>query len=375
MGEEAKKEEVEKPKEAAPAEEKPKEAAPAEEKPKDAAPAEEKSKEGGGGGEEKKEEAPPPPPPPPEEVEMRVYMHCEGCARKVKKILRRFDGVEDVIADSKAHKVVVKGKKAAADPMKVVERVQKKTGRKVELLSPIPPPPEEKKEEEKEEEPEPPKPEEKKEPPVIAVVLKVHMHCEACAEGIRKRILKMKGVQSAEPDLKASEVTVKGVFEEAKLAEYVYKRTGKHAAIIKCEPVPPPESAGGDDKAKEEKKAEGGGEEKKDDGKEEKKEGKEGGGEEKKDEKEKEKESGETAAGDEKDKADKEKDAAAIAAASLYMHYPRFPFPAGYYPPPPLPPPGYVYQPAYPPPSYAAHHQTMAPQIFSDENPNACSVM
>jgi hypothetical protein len=30
-------------------------------------------------------------------------------------------------------------------------------------------------------------------PPVIAVVLKVHMHCEACAQGIRKRILKMKG--------------------------------------------------------------------------------------------------------------------------------------------------------------------------------------
>ena len=71
--------------------------------------------------------------------------------------------MEDVIADSKAHRVVVKGKKAAADPMKVVERVQKKTGRKVELLSPLPPPPEEKKEEEKKEEPEPPKPEEKKE--------------------------------------------------------------------------------------------------------------------------------------------------------------------------------------------------------------------
>jgi hypothetical protein len=71
-------------------------------------------------------------------------------------------GVEDVVADSKSHKVVVKGKKAAADPMRVVERVQKKTGRKVELLSPIPPPtpPEEKK---AEEEPEPPKPEEKKE--------------------------------------------------------------------------------------------------------------------------------------------------------------------------------------------------------------------
>ena len=70
--------------------------------------------------------------------------------------------MEDVVADSKAHKVVVKGKKAAADPMKVAERVQKKTGRKVELLSPIPPPPKEEKEEEKKkEEPEPPKPEEK----------------------------------------------------------------------------------------------------------------------------------------------------------------------------------------------------------------------
>jgi hypothetical protein len=30
-------------------------------------------------------------------------------------------------------------------------------------------------------------------PPVLAVLLKVHMHCEACAQGIRKRILKMKG--------------------------------------------------------------------------------------------------------------------------------------------------------------------------------------
>ena len=37
--------------------------------------------------EEKKEDAPPP-----EEVVMRVFMHCEGCARKVKKSLRGFDG-------------------------------------------------------------------------------------------------------------------------------------------------------------------------------------------------------------------------------------------------------------------------------------------
>ncbi|CAN6251666.1 unnamed protein product [Urochloa humidicola] len=298
----------------------------------------EEKKGEGGGGEEKKEDAPPPPPP--EEVVMRVFMHCEGCARKVKKILKGFDGVEDVSADSKAHKVVVKGKKAAAEPMKVVERVQKKTGRKVELLSPMPPPKEEKKEEEKKEEPEPPKPEEKKEEPmVLAVVLKVHMHCEACSQVIKKRILKMKGVQSVEADLKASQVTVKGVFEEAKLADYVHRRTGKHAAIVKSEPVAA-ESAGD---AKDDKKAAEGGEEKKDDGKEEKKDGGDAGGDGK--EADKQKDDGNGGDGEEKDK-----DPATMA--NLYMHYPRFNHPSGY---------GYAYQ--YP------------PQLFSDENPNACSVM
>ena len=70
-----------------------------------------------------------------------------------------FVGVEDVMTDCKSNKVVVKGEKA--DPLKVLERVQRKSHRQVELLSPIPKPapPEEKKAEEKEK----PKPEEKKE--------------------------------------------------------------------------------------------------------------------------------------------------------------------------------------------------------------------
>ncbi|CAN6234810.1 unnamed protein product [Urochloa humidicola] len=304
-------------------------------------------------GEEKKDDMPPPPPI--EEVEMRVYMHCKGCAKKVKKILRRFDGVEDVIADSKARKVVVKGKKVAADPTKVAEHVQKKTGHKVELLSPIPPPPEEKKEEEKKEEekkqePEPPKPEEK-EPPVIVVVMKVHIHCAVCARWIRNRILTMKGVQSVELDLEASQVTVKGMLEEAKLAKYVYKRIGKHVAIIKTEPIAPPEGAGGDDKTNEEKKVEGS---------------------------EEKKEEGDNDNNGEEERVHVEEDEASLAAANMYMYYPQFAFPGGYYWPSPMTPPGYMYQAAYPPPSYAMytpHHQMMAPQVFSDENPNACSVM
>ncbi|CAL2251080.1 unnamed protein product [Prunus armeniaca] len=99
---------------------------------------EEKKKEGKDEKEEKKEEEPP-------EILLKVDMHCEACARKVARALKGFEGVEDVTTDSKASKVVVKGK--AADPIKVCERLQKKSGKKVELISPLPKPPEEKKEE------------------------------------------------------------------------------------------------------------------------------------------------------------------------------------------------------------------------------------
>ena len=75
-------------------------------------------------------------------------------------------GVEDVITDCKTHKVVVKGEKA--DPLKVQERVQKKSHRQVELLSPIPKPPAE--EEKKPEEKEKPKPEEKKEVVLFLII-------------------------------------------------------------------------------------------------------------------------------------------------------------------------------------------------------------
>ncbi|XP_020253514.1 heavy metal-associated isoprenylated plant protein 7-like isoform X2 [Asparagus officinalis] len=327
MGEEVKKPEEEKKAE----DEKPKAEDPT---PK---PEDEPKKEGGeekpSGDAPPAEETPSPPPPPPEEIEMRVFMHCEGCARKVKRSLKGFEGVEDVRTDCKTHKVVVKGKKAAEDPLKVVDRVQKKTGRKVQLLTPLPPPKEEKKEEEKEEEK--PKVEEKKEPVVIAVVLKVHMHCEACAQEIKKRILKMKGVQSAEPELKASQVTVKGIFDPPKLVEYMYKRTGKHAIIVKTEPEKKPdeEKPKDDEKPKEDKKTE-----EKPEGEKTEKEAVE-----KKD----------AVAGDE---------AAASApvvtgpGGAVKVEQKRNEF--------------YYYYPRYQPMEYA-----YPPQMFSDENPNACSVM
>ncbi|PSR96783.1 Heavy metal-associated isoprenylated plant protein, partial [Actinidia chinensis var. chinensis] len=262
-------------------------------------------------------------PPPPQEIVLRVYMHCEGCAKKVRKCLKGFEGVEDVLTDCKSHKVVVKGEKA--DPLKVLERVQKKSHGQVELLSPIPkpPPPEAEKKEEKEIA----KPEEKKEePPVITVILKIHMHCEACAQEIRKRILKMKGVENTEADLKSSQVTVKGIFDPQTLVDYVRKRTGKQAVIVKQEP----------EKKEEEK------------GKEEKKGGDEAA-------KEKKLGEGEAAAAAVEGEGEDGK-VVEMKKNEFYYNYP---------------PNSQIYP--YPPSFEVQSYY--APQIFSDENPNACSVM
>uniref|UniRef100_A0A1D1Z8W6 HMA domain-containing protein n=1 Tax=Anthurium amnicola TaxID=1678845 RepID=A0A1D1Z8W6_9ARAE len=237
---------------------------------------------------EKKDEQPP-------EIVLKVYMHCEACAKKVERSLRRFEGVEDVKADSKSHMVVVKGK--AADPVKICERVQRKTGRKTELISPLPKPPEaEKKEEPKEEE-------KKEEPTAITVVLKVKMHCEACAQVLQRRIKKMEGVDSVETDMPNEQVVVKGVIDPAKLVENVYRRTRKQASIVKDE-----------EKKQEEKKPE-----------------------EQKEEKAKEGEKKEEGKEDEENKVDVKKN-------------------------------------EYWGPQYSIEY-SYAPQIFSDENPNACSVM
>lgn len=56
--------------------------------------------------------------------------------------------------------MVVKGK--TADPIKVCERIQKKSGRKVEIISPLPKPPEENEDQQPKQQ-EPPKDEKKDE--------------------------------------------------------------------------------------------------------------------------------------------------------------------------------------------------------------------
>ncbi|KAL6494958.1 hypothetical protein OROGR_030877 [Orobanche gracilis] len=284
-------------------------------------------------------------PPPPQEIVLKVYMHCEGCARKVRRCLKGFQGVEDVITDCRTGKVIVTGEKA--DPLKVLERVQRKSHRQVELISPIPKPPSDeppnKKTQDKEEVV---KVEEKTEESiVITVLLGVHMHCEACAQEIKKRIMRMKGIESVEPDLKSSKVKVKGVIEPEKLVDYIHKRTGKHATITGVEPH-----------KKKEEIAKEGIEDKKPGEAEKEKESKKG-DESKKEDKEAGADGGGGARTPEKLEARAEaEDPKLDLRRNEFYYYPQF-----------------HYQ-QYPQRSVQEYY-AYPPQIFSDENPNACSVM
>uniref|UniRef100_A0ACD5ZJD9 Uncharacterized protein n=1 Tax=Avena sativa TaxID=4498 RepID=A0ACD5ZJD9_AVESA len=184
---------------------------------------------------EKKEEAVPAEekkPEEPQDIVLKVEMHCQGCAKKVKKSLLRFEGVENVTADSRSKTVVVKSR--TADPAKVCERVQRKTKRRVELISPLPPPPPEE-EEKKEESPPPPPPgeENKEEPPkAITVILKVQMQCGSCAQLLEKRISKIQGVESVVTDLPNDQVTVKGVMNTAVLVDIVQRKMRRAVVIV-----------------------------------------------------------------------------------------------------------------------------------------------
>ncbi|KAH6837704.1 hypothetical protein C2S53_003707 [Perilla frutescens var. hirtella] len=154
-------------------------------------------------------------------------MHCEACARKVARALKGFQGVEEVRADSKASKVVVKGKVGAdLDPIKVCQRIKKKSGRKVEIISPLP---------NKQLQQDDDKQQQQNKEAVVTLVLKVRMHCEACAQVLQKRIGKIQGVESVKADIAKDEVIVKGVVDPDKLVSDVYKRTGKQASIVKEE--------------------------------------------------------------------------------------------------------------------------------------------
>ncbi|XP_077243252.1 uncharacterized protein LOC143883832 [Tasmannia lanceolata] len=60
---------------------------------------------------------------------LKVSIHCEGCKRKVKKVLQTIDGVYTIMIDSKQHKVTVNGD---IDAETVIKKLVK-NGKQAEL--------------------------------------------------------------------------------------------------------------------------------------------------------------------------------------------------------------------------------------------------
>lgn len=302
-------------------------------------------------------------------VVLKLDMHCEGCAKKVKRAVKNFDGVDKVTTDCGANKVTVVGK---VDPAAIKEKLEQKTKKKVELVSPQPKKDGggDKKAEEKpaekpaEKKPEEKKPAEDKKPKQSTVVLKIRLHCEGCIHKIRRIISKIKGVEAVEVDGAKDLVTVKGTMEVKDLVPYLKDKLRRSVEVV------PPKKA---DAPAADKKADAGGEKKADAGGEKKAE-KEGG--------------------------DQKKEAAAAAAAAPKVEVNKLEYMASGQPSTAMFWPyegpvsahnryvmeAHAHQ-AFVSQNYANHYPMMnhgyavpmeqynAPQMFSDENPNACSVM
>ncbi|XP_031399153.1 heavy metal-associated isoprenylated plant protein 19-like [Punica granatum] len=58
-------------------------------------------------------------------------MHCNACERSVAKIIAKIEGVETFKTDMNRHIVEVTG---TMDPQKVLKKLKKRTGKRVEML-------------------------------------------------------------------------------------------------------------------------------------------------------------------------------------------------------------------------------------------------
>ncbi|CAL5344219.1 unnamed protein product [Camellia sinensis] len=289
--------------------------------------------------EEKKEE-----PKPPEPSVLFVDLHCVGCAKKIEKSILRIRGVEGVEIDMSKNQVTIKG---VVEPQAVCTEIMKKTKRRTQVLSPLPA---------AEGEPIP----EVVNSQVIGlttVELNVNMHCEACAEQLKTKILKMRGmpgiprglklqwclfafagVKTVTTELSSGKVTVTGTMDPNRLVDYVYRRTKKQAKIVpQHQPQPEPEPEKPEAKPEEKKEAEKPAEEPK---------------------LEEEKKEGETAEKkppeeEKKEEAKKQEEEQSMVITSDEQSMQGM---MGYY------------QPLY------FIERIPPPQLFSDENPNACCI-
>ncbi|CAK9318946.1 unnamed protein product [Citrullus colocynthis] len=89
----------------------------------------------------------------------------------------------------------------------------------------------------------PPKATDNKPKPTVinrTVTAKVHLHCAKCEQDLKNKLLKHKGVYSVKTDMKAQTLTMEGSIEAEKFKSYLKKKLQKHADITADSSKPTP---------------------------------------------------------------------------------------------------------------------------------------
>nr|XP_007134283.1 hypothetical protein PHAVU_010G034300g [Phaseolus vulgaris]ESW06277.1 hypothetical protein PHAVU_010G034300g [Phaseolus vulgaris] len=81
-------------------------------------------------------------------------------------------------------------------------------------------------------------------PIIRIIVVKVHMHCDKCEADLKTRLIKHKGIFDVKTDQKAESVTVEGTIEVEKLISFLRKRVHKNVEIVSIKEVKKEEKKG-----------------------------------------------------------------------------------------------------------------------------------
>ncbi|KAL9680046.1 hypothetical protein QQ045_017919 [Rhodiola kirilowii] len=161
-------------------------------------------------------------------VVMKVDFHCHGCKTRIFQAARNFRGAETVKVEEDKNKLTVVGK---VDPQKLHQKLEKSTKKKIELLSPQPKKIKDANQEHKNDNNNNNNIK-SKEPPVTTVVFKLSLHCDGCCKRIRHIILKTKGVHTVEIDREKELVTVRGAVDPKTVQLRLKKKMKRTAEIV-----------------------------------------------------------------------------------------------------------------------------------------------
>ncbi|CAN6299276.1 unnamed protein product [Urochloa humidicola] len=154
-------------------------------------------------------------------VVLAMDVHCDSCAKKIRKAVMKVPGAQSVTASFETGLVVIEG---TADAAALVARLRAKTKKAVNVVS-----------DGAEEDGEaagsggsisanasPPAP----------IILEMELHCGSCAEKVERRVMEIPGVDAVTTDVPGRRVTVTGTADASAVATSLEVRMRKPVRVL-----------------------------------------------------------------------------------------------------------------------------------------------